>query len=174
MFSFYVVMQGAMWLGTQKDPMHLPQEATSAHRVFGLLSPSGEWRKNEQSRRKLFHADQLVQEKGYSADQIRYFLATLSLPEKASNLISATLDERNKIPRWPDERSFRKTDFSRSFQVWRQSARRQAEREVARKRFRSSAATSKPWTEPILEPPWCHRKLRPSDHSLFYSIQTAR
>jgi methionyl-tRNA synthetase len=49
------------------------------------------------SRGNFFTGDQLLEEKGYSPDQIRYFLALLSLPEKSSNFDFSTLDERNRF-----------------------------------------------------------------------------
>lgn len=106
---FYVLMQGAMWLGTQSDPLRLPvageYQLTDVFAVFHL-QVQGE--KMSKSRGNFYTGDQLLDEKGYTADQIRYFLATLSLPEKASNFDFAALDERNKFLAGPMNASFEK------------------------------------------------------------------
>jgi len=95
---FYVLMQGAMWLGTQDDPHRLPirgdLQLTNVLSCFHLLV-SGE--KMSKSRGNFFTGEQLLDEKGYSADQIRYYLSLLGLPEKPSNLDFAQLDERNRF-----------------------------------------------------------------------------
>jgi len=54
---------------------------------------SGE--KMSKSRGNFFTCDQLIDEKGYSPDQIRYFLAMLTLAEKSSNFDLTALNERN-------------------------------------------------------------------------------
>jgi methionyl-tRNA synthetase len=106
---FYVLMQGAMWLGTQADPMRLPQKGElQMTDIFGvcLLQVNGE--KMSKSRGNFFTGEELIGEKGYAADQIRYFLSTLSLPEKSSNFDFATLDERNKFLAGPMNAAFEK------------------------------------------------------------------
>ena len=106
---FYVLMQGAMWLGTQDDPMHLPQAGEfQMTEIFGCFHLMVNGEKMSKSRGNFFTGDQLLDEKGYSADQIRYFLATLSLPEKASNFDVAGLDERNKFLAGPMNAAFEK------------------------------------------------------------------
>jgi methionyl-tRNA synthetase len=60
------------------------------------------------SRGNFFTGDQLLDEKGYSADQIRYFLALLSLPEKSSNFDFANLNDRNKFLAGPLNAAFEK------------------------------------------------------------------
>jgi methionyl-tRNA synthetase len=106
---FYTLMQGAMWLGTQPDPLRMPQpgefQMTDIFGCFHLLV-NGE--KMSKSHGNFFTGDQLLDEKGYAPDQIRYFLATLTLPEKASNFDMATLDERNKFLAGPLNASFEK------------------------------------------------------------------
>lgn len=106
---FYVLMQGAMWLGHQDNPMQMPQagelQMTDIFGCFHLLV-NGE--KMSKSRGTFLLADQLLDEKGYSADQIRYFLCTLSLPEKQSNFEIAALDERNKFLAGPMNAAFEK------------------------------------------------------------------
>ena len=106
---FYVIMQGALWLGSQKDPGRLPvageRQLTDVFSCYHLMV-NGE--KMSKSKGNFFTADQLIDEKGYSADQIRYFLALLSLPVKASNFDFETLDERNKFLAGPLNAAFEK------------------------------------------------------------------
>jgi methionyl-tRNA synthetase len=106
---FYVIMQGAMWLGTQADPMKLPQAGDfQMTDIFGCFHLQVNGEKMSKSRGNFYSGDQLLEEKGYTADQVRYFLATLSLPEKASNFDFATLDERNKFLAGPMNAAFEK------------------------------------------------------------------
>lgn len=95
---FYVLMQGAMWLGTQKDIHRQPApgeyQLTDVLSVFFLMV-DGE--KMSKSRGNFYSADQLVGEMGYDPDQVRYFLATLGLAEKPSNFEFTTFNERNKF-----------------------------------------------------------------------------
>ncbi len=106
---FYVLMQGAMWLGTQEDPHRLPKagelQLTDIIGCFHLLV-GGE--KMSKSRGNFFTGDQLLDEKGYSADQIRYYLALLSLAEKPSDFDFAKLDERNRFLAGPMNAAFEK------------------------------------------------------------------
>lgn len=106
---FYVLMQGAMWLGFKNDPQTLPAlgelQMTDVFGRFHLLV-NGE--KMSKSRGNYFTGDQLIDEMGYSADQIRYFLALLNLPEKSSNFDLNALNERNKFLAGPMNASFEK------------------------------------------------------------------
>jgi methionyl-tRNA synthetase len=106
---FYVLMQGAMWMGTQKDILRLPEagefQLTDVFSVFHLMV-GGE--KMSKSTGNFYSGDQLLDEKGYTADQIRYFLAMLSLPEKSSNFDFSTLDERNRFLAGPMNAAFEK------------------------------------------------------------------
>ena len=106
---FYTLMQGAMWLGTQADPLTLPAKGqyqmTDVFSVFHLLVDGD---KMSKSRGNFYTGDQLLDEKGYTADQIRYFLALLSLPEKSSNFDFNTLAERNKFLAGPMNAAFEK------------------------------------------------------------------
>jgi len=86
---FYVLMQGAMWLGV-KDQYTM----TDVFSVFHLLI-NGE--KMSKSTGNFYSADQLVHEMGYHPDQVRYFLSTLGLAEKQSNFDFSTFNERNKF-----------------------------------------------------------------------------
>ncbi len=95
---FYVLMQGAMWLGSQNNPFKQPEagdfQLTDVFSVFHLMV-DGE--KMSKSRGNFYSADQLIDEMGYDADQIRYFLCTLGLAEKPSNFDFNTFNERNKF-----------------------------------------------------------------------------
>jgi methionyl-tRNA synthetase len=64
--------------------------------------------KMSKSKGTFYTGDQLIEEKKLSADQIRYFLATLSLPEKGSNFDFNTLNERNKFLAGPLNAAFEK------------------------------------------------------------------
>jgi len=106
---FYTLMQGAMWLGTQDDPQHLPNPGElQLTDVFSVFHLQVEGHKMSKSRGNFFTADQLLDEMGYSADQVRYFLALLGLAEKASNFERTTLDDRNKFLAGPMNASFEK------------------------------------------------------------------
>ncbi len=86
---FYVLMQGAMWLGV-KDGYTM----TDVYSVFHLMV-NGE--KMSKSRGNFYSADQLIHEMGFDADQVRYFLSTLGLADKQSNFDFETFKERNKF-----------------------------------------------------------------------------
>ena len=105
---FYVIMQGSMWLGTQGDLTRLPiageLQMTDILSVYHLMI-NGE--KMSKSTGNYYTGDQLL-EMGYSADQIRYFLANLSLPVKASNFDLEQLGERNKFLAGPMNAAFEK------------------------------------------------------------------
>jgi methionyl-tRNA synthetase len=104
---FYVLMQGAMWLGTQADPHRLPiageLQLTEVVGAFHLLV-GGE--KMSKSRGNFYSGDQLIDEKGYAPDQIRYYLALLGLSDKSSDFDFAKLDERNKFLAGPMNAAF--------------------------------------------------------------------
>ena len=106
---FYVLMQGALWMGTQANPNHLPESGDyQLTDVFSCFHLMVEGEKMSKSTGNFYSGDQLLDEKGYSADQIRYFLAMLSLPEKSSNFDFATLDERNRFLAGPMNAAFEK------------------------------------------------------------------
>lgn len=86
---FYVLMQGAMWIGVNDN-----YTMTDVYSVFHLLV-NGE--KMSKSRKNFILADELTQEMNYEPDQVRYFLSTLSLAEKQSNFDFDTFNERNKF-----------------------------------------------------------------------------
>lgn len=105
---FYVIMQGSMWLGQQHSIDHLPKhgdlQMTEILSVYHLMV-NGE--KMSKSKGNFYSGDQLL-EMGYSADQIRYYLAMLSLPVKASNFDFTHFAERNKFLAGPMNAAFEK------------------------------------------------------------------
>ena len=104
---FYVLMQGAMWLGTQDDRHRLPHQGElQLTDVFSCFHLTVGGEKMSKSRGNFYSADQLLDEKGYAADQVRYYLALLGLPEKPSNFELATLDERNAFLAGPMNAAF--------------------------------------------------------------------
>ncbi|MBS1986126.1 MAG: class I tRNA ligase family protein [Bdellovibrionales bacterium] len=107
---FYVLMQGGLWLGSQTDPYHLPHkgEFQLTENVFGAYHLLVDGHKISKSRGNAEPGIKLLKEHGYSADQMRYFVALLSLPEKQSNLDFATLVERNKFLAGPLNAAFEK------------------------------------------------------------------
>lgn len=106
---FYTLMQGAMWLGSQADPQQQPGpsdlQMTEIFSVFHLMV-GGE--KMSKSRGNFYTADELILDKGYTGDQLRYFVALLSLPEKSSNFDFEWLSERNKFLAGPMNAAFEK------------------------------------------------------------------
>lgn len=106
---FYVIMQGAMWMGMQADSHRLPISGElQLTDIFGCFHLMVNGEKMSKSRGNFYTGDQLLDEKGYSADQIRYFLATLSLPEKHSNFDFEAFNERNKFLAGPLNAAFEK------------------------------------------------------------------
>lgn len=105
---FYVIMQGSMWLGHKQDPQQLPTKGdlqmTEILSVYHLMV-NGE--KMSKSKGNFYTGDQLL-EMGYSQDQIRYFLAMLSLPVKASNFDFEQFAERNRFLAGPMNAAFEK------------------------------------------------------------------
>ena len=106
---FYVLMQGAMWFGTQADIHRMPVEGenqlTDIYSVFHLMV-DGE--KMSKSRGNFYSGDQLTEEMNYDPDQVRYFLATLGIAEKPSNFDFETFKERNKFLAGPMNASIEK------------------------------------------------------------------
>ena len=105
---FYVIMQGAMWLGTQSDPMRGPKSGELQFtEILSNYHLQIDGSKMSKSTGNFYTGDELL-EKGYSADQIRYFLALLSLSEKNSNFDFDTFNERNKFLAGPLNACFEK------------------------------------------------------------------
>jgi methionyl-tRNA synthetase len=95
---FYVLMQGAMWFGSQDDIHHQPLAGElQLTDIFGVYHLMIDGEKMSKSRGNQYTGDELITDKGYHPDQIRYFLALLSLPEKSSNFDFNTFHERNKF-----------------------------------------------------------------------------
>lgn len=106
---FYVLMQGAMWFGTQKDIHRMPEAGEyTLTEIISSFHLQIDGAKMSKSKGNFYTGDQLVDEMGYSPDQIRYFLALLSLSEKNSNLDFDTLKERNKFLAGPLNAAFEK------------------------------------------------------------------
>jgi methionyl-tRNA synthetase len=105
---FYVIMQGSMWLGQQSNIGRLPikgeLQMTEVLSVFHLMV-NGE--KMSKSTGNFYTANQLL-EMGYAPDQVRYFLAHLSLPVKASSFDFDQFNERNKFLAGPLNAAFEK------------------------------------------------------------------
>ncbi len=106
---FYVLMQGAMWLGTQADPQRLPVPGEfQLTDVFGCCHLLVNGQKMSKSTGNFFTGDQLLDEMKYSADQVRYFLALLDLSERPSDFDVKKLDERNRFLAGPMNAAFEK------------------------------------------------------------------
>ncbi len=107
---FYTLMQGAMWLGTQENSQKYPDQGDYqfARNVFGNCHLMVNGEKMSKSRGNFYSGDQMLDEKKYHPDQIRYYLALLSLPEKSSNFDFKNFDERNKFLAGPMNAAFEK------------------------------------------------------------------
>jgi methionyl-tRNA synthetase len=107
---FYCLMQGAMWLGSQKNPGAQPEKGDLqlTENIFGSYHLMVDGEKMSKSRGNFYTGDQMLLEKNYHPDQIRYFLALLSLPEKASNFDFSTFEERNRFLAGPMNAAFEK------------------------------------------------------------------
>jgi len=100
-------MQGALWLGTQDDPQRMPvageYQLTDIVSSFHLMV-SGE--KMSKSKGNFYSGDQLLDEMGYTADQIRYYMALLGLAKGQSDFDFDTLKERNRFLAGPMNAAF--------------------------------------------------------------------
>lgn len=106
---FYVLMQGAMWLGVKADPFSMPKAGELQFTdVLSCYHLQIDGQKMSKSKGNFYTGDQLVDEMGYSADQVRYFLALLSLTEKSSNFDFETFKQRNEFLAGPMNASFEK------------------------------------------------------------------
>lgn len=105
---FYVIMQGSMWLGNKNNPQLLPAKGdlqmTEVLSCYHLMV-NGE--KMSKSKGNFYSGDQLL-EMGYSADQVRYYLAMLSLAAKSSSFDFVHFAERNKFLAGPMNAAFEK------------------------------------------------------------------
>ena len=106
---FYVLMQGAMWFGTQEDPYRMPKKGElQLTDIFSNYHLQIDGQKMSKSKGNFYTGDQLIEEMGHTSDQIRYFLALLSLPEKNSNFDFETFKKRNHFLAGPLNASFEK------------------------------------------------------------------
>jgi methionyl-tRNA synthetase len=104
---FYVLMQGALWLGSQADPHRLPVAGElQLTDIFGCFHLRVNGEKMSKARGNFYTGDQLLGEMGYTVDQVRYYLALLGLPEKLSDFDISKLDERNKFLSGPMNAAF--------------------------------------------------------------------
>ncbi len=104
---FYVLMQGSMWLGTQSDPLRLPENNEyQMTEIFSNFHLQIEGEKMSKSKGNFYSADQLIDEMNYSPDQVRYFLSSLSLSEKASNFDFENFKSKNQFLAGPMNASF--------------------------------------------------------------------
>ncbi|AGH95402.1 methionine--tRNA ligase [Pseudobdellovibrio exovorus] len=105
---FYVIMQGSMWLGHQANTQtHPPKGELQMTEVLSCYHLMVNGEKMSKSTGNFYTGDQLL-EMGYSADQVRYFLAMLSLPVKASNFDFVHFAERNRFLAGPLNAAFEK------------------------------------------------------------------
>lgn len=106
---FYTLMQGTLWIGSQQNPEELPHQGDfQLTDIFGCHHLMVDGSKMSKSLGNFYTGDQLLDEKGYDADQIRYFLAMMNLPDKTSNFEFSVLDERNKFLSGPLNAAFEK------------------------------------------------------------------
>ena len=106
---FYVLMQGAMWFGTQEDPLRQPVAGELQQTdIFSNFHLQINGEKMSKSKGNFYTGDQLVDEMGYAPDQVRYFLSTLSLSEKASNFDFEIFNNKNNFLAGPLNDSFEK------------------------------------------------------------------
>lgn len=104
---FYVLMQGALWLGSQADIDRLPVAGElQLTEIFGCFHLQVGGQKMSKSLGNFYTGDQLLDDEGYDADQIRYYLALLGLAEKPSDFDFAKLDERNRFLAGPLNAAF--------------------------------------------------------------------
>jgi methionyl-tRNA synthetase len=106
---FYVIMQAALWLGTSKNPKERPGKGElQLSDIYGSYHLQLDNQKMSKSTGNFYTGDQLIDEKGLSGDQVRYFLAILSLAEKTSNFDFDNLHDRNKFLAGPLNAAFEK------------------------------------------------------------------
>lgn len=107
---FYGVMQSAMWLAQTRDPQSYESrqgelQLSSIHTYFHL-QVDGE--KMSKSRGNFYSAAEMMDSYPYSSDQIRYFMAFLSLREKPCNFDFSFLAKRNDFLSGPLNAAFEK------------------------------------------------------------------
>jgi len=106
---FYVLMQGAMWFGQLDNPQEMPKENDfQLTDIYGSYHLWVNGEKMSKSSGNFFSGDQLLEEFKFDSEQVRYFLATLSLSEKNSNFDMEVLKEKNKFLAGPLNAAFEK------------------------------------------------------------------
>ncbi len=106
---FYVLMQGAMWLGTQPDPQRLPQKGElQMTEILGCFHLLMDGEKMSKSKGNFYTDEHLIDQMGFTADQVRYYLSTLSLPDKPSSFDMPVFKERNRFLAGPMNAAFEK------------------------------------------------------------------
>jgi len=106
---FYVLMQGSMWFGTQAETDRQPlKNELQQTDIFSSFHLQIEGQKMSKSKGNFYTGDQLVDEMGFTSDQVRYFLANLSLAEKSSNFEFDVFRKRNDFLAGPLNASFEK------------------------------------------------------------------
>lgn len=106
---FYTVMQGALWFGTQEDITRMPiageLQLTDVYPVYHL-QVNGQ--KMSKSTGNFITADELIKDKGYTPDQVRYFLSILSIHKAQSNFDFEMFKDRNNFLAGPLNAAFEK------------------------------------------------------------------
>lgn len=107
---FYTVMQGALWFGSQKDPSTMPTDQDlQLTDVYANCHLQVNGEKMSKSTGNFYTADQLLDEFGFSADHLRYYLSQLSLPKKQSNFDLEQLKEKVEFLSNPLNAAFERT-----------------------------------------------------------------
>jgi methionyl-tRNA synthetase len=173
---FYVLMQGALWLGTQRDPHALPAKGDlQMTEVFGCAHLLVNGEKMSKSLGNFFTGDQLLDEMGFTADQVRYHLAHLGLAEKPSDFDLEDPRRAQPLPRRAPQRGLREAALGGPLEVRRARARGQAARQgprgdgAPRPALRQVHGALGP-PEPALR----NRALRPHHQQPLHAAQAAR
>lgn len=108
---FYVVLQGALWLGSQQTqpPSLEPINELQLTDVYANCHLQINNEKMSKSTGNFYSGDQLLQEYGFKADHLRYYLSQLSLPKKQSNFDIEQLKEKVEFLANPMNAAFERT-----------------------------------------------------------------
>jgi methionyl-tRNA synthetase len=107
---FYVVMQGALWFGSQKDPKSMPtSEDLQLTDVYANCHLQINGEKMSKSTGNFYTANELLDTYGFSPDHLRYYLSQLSLPKKQSNFDLEQLKEKVDFLANPMNAAFERT-----------------------------------------------------------------
>ena len=106
---FYVIMQAAMWYGSQADTSRQPIKGElQLTDIFSSYHLHVNGEKMSKSKGNFYSADQLVEQFGFTPDQVRYYLSILSLSEKSSNFDIEEVKKRNEFLAGPMNAAFEK------------------------------------------------------------------